>query len=179
MTIATGQNINASDFINTSAGAGDASKGVKLDSAGKINANMKKKFGCKVYQNAGTAFSAGGTTYMSFQVEEFDDDTMHSTVSNVTRITFTTAGYYLVGGSATGGNGSLTTMGCGIRLNGTTIIASGGGADNSGAGRGVHTSVVRHFNAADYIEFGASANSATSSSGDEGTNFWAILLQKD
>lgn len=179
MTIATGQNIVAADFINTSAGAGSASKGVKLDSAGKINPNMAKKFGCKVYQNGSTAFSSGGTTFMSFQVEEFDDDTMHSTVTNVSRITFTTAGYYLVGGSVTGGAGSLTTMGCGIRLNGTTIIASGGGADNSGVGKGVHTSVVRHFNASDYIEFGASANTATGSSGDEGTNFWAILLQKD
>jgi len=42
MAIAAGSDILASDFIDTSAGAGDAGKGVKVDSAGKIDESFQK-----------------------------------------------------------------------------------------------------------------------------------------
>ena len=42
MTISAGSDALAADFIDTSAGAGDSGKGVKLDSDGKINNNMIK-----------------------------------------------------------------------------------------------------------------------------------------
>jgi hypothetical protein len=177
MTIATGQNINASDFINTSAGAGDASKGVKLDSAGKINPNMAKKFGCRLHSSS-TNVSNGGMSTMSFPSESFDDDTMHENVTNPSRITIKTAGYWMIGGSISlAGSTSSAVVGIDLYLNNATVIAAGGGT-YWGNGGGVTT--IRHFAVNDYIQLrGISPSASFNASGDDATNFWAILLQKD
>ena len=51
--------------------------------------------GCRIYKSAGQ--SIGTTlTAVTFDTESFDTDTMHDNVTNNTRITFTTAGYYEV-----------------------------------------------------------------------------------
>ena len=177
MTITNGQNADASDFVSTSSGAGDAGKAVKLDSAGKINPNMQKKFGCRLFGSSSSVPNSG-LSAMSFPSESFDDDTMHENVTNPSRITFKTAGYWMVGGAIhIGGTASSGPIGVTIRLNGTSNIGAGGGALYAGAG-GACT--MRHFDLNDYVElFGISPSSAGSGSGDDKTNFWAILLQAD
>lgn len=180
MAINAGSTALAADFVNTSAGAGDANKGVKLDSGGKINPNMAKKFGCRVI-NASSTISNGGLSTMSFPAEDFDDDNMHSNVSNTSRITFNTAGYYIVGGSVwRGGVSSSAPLGCAIVLNGTTQIGNGGGSLMAG-GCGAQT--MRHFAVGDYVELQAcspgDSGPGPGASGDEKTNFWALMVQKD
>jgi hypothetical protein len=178
MTITNGQNADAGDFITASAGAGSAGKVAKLDAAGKHDASFKKIFGCKVYQNSSSSTGSGSYSIQNFQLEEFDTDSMHENVSHPDRITFNTAGYYLVG--ATIGLGTSVTGGLRIVLNGSTTIGGGSTTNNGGAVTTHATgSLVRHFAANDYITVGCSTNGASSSSGDERTNFWAILLQAD
>ena len=51
---------------------------------------------CRVYHNAAQAIATATSTAVACNSERFDNDTMHSTVTNNSRITFTTAGRYLV-----------------------------------------------------------------------------------
>lgn len=51
---------------------------------------------CRVYNNAAISIPNAADTALTFNTERFDNDTMHSTVSNTGRITTTTAGRYLV-----------------------------------------------------------------------------------
>ena len=79
---------------------------------------------CRVRNSANISIPTGAFTAMTFDTEDFDNDTMHSTVTNPGRITFTHAGIYRVtaniqlASSAVGSNRALE-----IRLNGTTVIA--------------------------------------------------------
>ena len=46
--------------------------------------------GCKVYANAVQAIGSGANTVITFNLEEWDTDSLHSTVSNTSRITIPT-----------------------------------------------------------------------------------------
>lgn len=53
--------------------------------------------GCRVYKTADQAVSSGGgPVKVTWNAENFDTDTMHDNVTNNTRITFKTAGIYVV-----------------------------------------------------------------------------------
>lgn len=176
MSIVAGSDILASDFISTSAGAGDSGKAPKLNASGKLDKTFPSIFGCRVYQNAGTSISSGGSAIIAFQAEDFDSDTMHDNATNNTRITFKTAGYYLVVATFyTTGTSSSAAMGGLLRLNGSTVIAGGGGSIQTA---GVTVSTIRHFAVNDYIEFICTSPAGSiSSDGNESTNFSAIMLQ--
>lgn len=132
---------------------------------------------CHVYQTGATTIGATFTV-MDFGAERFDTDTMHDNVTNPSRITFTTAGVYLVGGNVIN-TGANTYVGIAIRVDGTTYIASttaprGGGTDDAGAS----ASVLYNFTAGQYVEFLASRgqDGGGSTSGDAQTNAWAVKL---
>lgn len=85
---------------------------------------------CRVYHTG--AFPGPATindnneAAVAFDSERFDTDSMHSTSSNTTRITFNTAGLYIV--TFTAALPSDTTYQrtyCHIKMNGTTTIAVG------------------------------------------------------
>jgi hypothetical protein len=79
--------------------------------------------GCAVSNSADIAATSGASTLLTFNTESFDTDSMHSTVSNTSRITFNTAGVYSVGAMITwtaSGAGSYRQLS--LRLNGTTTI---------------------------------------------------------
>lgn len=108
---------------------------------------------CRVYRTTLQTLTTATDTVILLDAERYDTDNMHSTVSNTGRITFNTAGIYVVAahlaytGNATGVR-VLT-----IRLNGATSLASYIGPPSAG---GVDTclsvSTVYKFAAADYIE---------------------------
>jgi hypothetical protein len=172
--IADGEDGLESDFITTSGGAADEGKVPKLNASGKLDNTFPSRFGCKVYQNSGSNIS-GSAEVVAFQVEEFDDDTMHDNVTNNSRITINTAGTYLVGATVTVLADSKAMI-ARIRLNGSTYITGGGNPSTNGPSM-ASCSVVRAFSVNDYIEVIATAGSGSTSSGAESTNFWAILLQ--
>lgn len=80
---------------------------------------------CRVFNSAAQSLADSTFVFPTFNSERFDTDSMHSTVSNTGRITFNTAGVYVVTFS-----GELTLASdyllieISLRLNGATIIAS-------------------------------------------------------
>jgi len=131
--------------------------------------------GCRVYKSGSQ--SIGTTlTAVNFDAESFDTDTMHDNVTNNTRITFTTAGKYIIGGyGASDVNGIGRTT---FRLNGsTTIAAIGVGNAGTSTQNGAINTTIYDFSAGDYVEmlvaFGAS-NACLLGAG--GTQFWAYKI---
>jgi hypothetical protein len=176
MAITAGTDILASDFINTSAGAGDSGKAPKLNSSGKLDKSFPSRFGVKAIQTGTQGFSDG--LVLQFAGESWDDDTMHDNVTNNTRITFKTAGTWLVGVSITGTGGSSNSANMVIRLNGTTVIAGGAVTDTITTSKvGGTATLMRAFIVNDYIEVLVYGTNSPTTSGDEGTHIWAQIIQ--
>lgn len=81
---------------------------------------------CRLTKATTQSITSGSYTACTFDTETFDTATMHDTGSNTSRITFATAGIYLIGGdiqyaAATGSNYSLQAR---LQIDGTTYIAN-------------------------------------------------------
>lgn len=112
---------------------------------------------CRVYHDTTQSMADNAYTVVTFNQEDFDNDTMHSTSTNPTRITFTTAGVYIVNFHAdlAAGNDYLRAA-AEVLLNGATVIGLGPLVDKaSSASNGPRPSVttIYQFDAADYVEF--------------------------
>lgn len=113
---------------------------------------------CHVYDGTGITMTNATATLVTWNSEVYDNDTMHSTSSNTSRVTFTTAGLYEVHFRITlGGGSTITTLDMMCRLNANG--ASGGGTLirtqpwESGAGlRTAELQFRRAFSAGDYVE---------------------------
>lgn len=68
MSITTGQTIQASDFINSSAGAADAGKGVKTNSSGKIDKSFSTTPTTTVFTASGTWTKPSGLKYVEVEL---------------------------------------------------------------------------------------------------------------
>ena len=132
---------------------------------------------CRVYQNAVTV---SDTSYVAvaFQVEHFDTNAFHDTVTNNSRLTIPAgqAGKYMIGGTV---DASILHYECGARimLNGTTKIASMHGEAQTNAG-GASVSTIYDLSEGDYVElYGYIGNlSMGDTSGTESTNFWLYKI---
>lgn len=115
--------------------------------------------GCRIYNNANISIPDATFTQLTFNSERFDTDTMHSTVSNTGRITFTTAGKYIVVASVQWDSNATGQRVVGILLNGATIIAQE--RDNAGAAINHDHAVATmyDFAATDYVEVRVFQNS--------------------
>ncbi len=115
----------------------------------------------RAFRTASTALTAGTWATLAFDNESYDTDTMHDNVTNNTRITFTTAGKYLVTGC--GRFTTNATHGLRIRLNGATELAVITHGNSSANPEGSTISLLYQFSAGDYIELQAwSANTSIS-----------------
>lgn len=109
---------------------------------------------CRVTRTAAQSINDNTVTAVQFDAERFDNDTMHDTVTNNTRITFTTAGAYLVGfhGLFAAANDYVRCFAV-LRLNGVTEIARGPQVSTSTAVQAqVAVETMYEFDAADYLE---------------------------
>ena len=127
-------------------------------------------YSCRIKQTGTTSLSTTWTA-LAFAGEDFDTDTMHDTVTNNTRITFTHAGKYMVGASLK--ISANVANGVRIKLNGTTVLASQK-QGNSSSPEHCNVSTLYNFSAADYVEFEGYSGSAQNSSGDSETNAYAF-----
>lgn len=136
---------------------------------------------CRVYNNAAFSVPDATDTPVTFNSERRDTDTNHSTVTNTSRITFTTAGLYLVGGHGIYAANATGTRKLFIRLGGTTPLATSE-ANNSGGSNTVALTVstLYAFTAGQYVELVGFQNSggalnltAVSNSSPE---FWAVFV---
>lgn len=107
-----------------------------------------------------TGIVTGTDTVVLFPNENFDTDTLHSTVTNTGRLTATTAGKYRIRGTIAWNNTATGVRTCRLRVNGTTVIDH----DTDDASAGPHY-VVLHVGtsyqlaAGDYVELIAFHNS--------------------
>lgn len=95
------------------------------------------------------SLGSGGYTSIQFDDEYFDTESIHSTVSNTSRLTCVTAGVYLIWGQANAPSGG-TTKGIRIYLNGTTTI--GRSVLSTAGGFGAPVVAVRNLAVSNYVE---------------------------
>jgi len=110
--------------------------------------------GCRVTRTAVQSITDATVTAVNFDAEDFDYDAMHDTVTNNTRITFNTAGIYVVGfnGLFAAANDYVRCFAI-LRLNGVTEIARGAQVSTSTAvNPQIEVSTVYEFAATDYLE---------------------------
>jgi hypothetical protein len=108
---------------------------------------------CRVRRTTPQSVPTATETAVTFDAERYDTDTMHSTASLTSRVTFTTAGVYDVdGGVSFAANGTGLRQ-VGIRLNGTTylkLVLTAVAA--AGSSTILSVSTTYKFAAADYVE---------------------------
>lgn len=140
------------------------------------------------YQNgAGTTLVNGTLTGpLLFDAETEDTDTMHSTSSNTGRITFTTAGRYMINiyvMIATTGSPTVTLYSVNPRLNaagspsGGTSIRTFDFRAPGGASLQQTVCFSRVFNAADYIEVYVNQTSGANRVTDFGAGLYCTGIQ--
>lgn len=110
---------------------------------------------CRVTRTAVQSIPDAGTpTAVEFTSERFDNDTMHDTSTNNTRITFTSAGIYVVGFHGMfAGAADYNRAFCIIRLNGVTeLCRSTPYASSVSTTPQLDVSTMDSFVAGDYVE---------------------------
>lgn len=114
----------------------------------------------QAYRTSPQSIPNNTLTAITFNVERWDNDTMHSVAANTNRITFTTAGKYMVSFVGTwkpqaGSTGTETIRIVTMRKNGTDVIARDSRTavnDGFGVFLGQTLMAEEEFNAADYVE---------------------------
>jgi hypothetical protein len=134
---------------------------------------------CRVYNSANISVATSGVVqYLTFNSERFDTDSMHSTAVNTGRITFTTAGTYLVGANVQFASNATGFRDCFIRRNGTTSVAYTRMANAGATVCIVPVQCVAAFSAGDYIEIGVQQSSGGALNVEAATEYspeaWAI-----
>jgi hypothetical protein len=130
---------------------------------------------CRLTHSMNQAVSSGITTALTFDTEEFDSGLHNSTAAS--RITFTEAGFYLIGASFTWSSGGTDVRSLLIRKNGATFISR----SSTTGGNGVEATAFDYFGAGGYVEvmaFQAAGTSQTISANTSSltTNFWATRI---
>lgn len=134
---------------------------------------------CDLYLSAAQN-AASGTSYASvaFDTEAADTDTMHSTSSNTSRITATTAGLYLVTGTVAFAANATGYRGARIAKNGSTdVTRTQSPATAAATAHWLNIAALVRLAAGDYVELQALQNSGGNlalTTGVGGTSFQAI-----
>ena len=115
--------------------------------------------GARVSRGAQQTISNNTVTSLAFDTETYDNGSMHSTVTNNSRLTAATTGYYIITGGV-----SWTANAVGIRqltvfLNGTTTIQSTYVTATAALGVDQNISTLYKLTAGDYVELQVYQNS--------------------
>ena len=116
--------------------------------------------GARVYNSANISINDSTTTALTFDTERFDTDAIHSTSSNMGRLTCTQAGKYMITAHVRYATNSTGTRQTAIRLNGTTNIAVDTRAGNTSSNIcQVNITTIYNLAVGDYVEATAFQNS--------------------
>jgi hypothetical protein len=129
---------------------------------------------CRIYNNAAISIpnnptAAQGT--LTFNSERYDTDSMHSTSSNTSRITFNTAGTYDLDLNIRWASNTTGYRQAYFRMNGTTIIAMDHKNPVNGDVTTQSLSTQYDFVVGDYIEVIVFQNSGGSLNVDSAGNY--------
>src|SRR3990167_3602003 len=154
--------------VTTHEAASDPHTGYRLESAdhdhsatgaqaGKISRYTSRVV--RAVSNAAQTINSGTVTAVTLGAEDFDTDTLHSTVSNTSRLTATIAGYYMVTGGIVWDIqtlGTVTFLLTRLSKNGTVIDGSRSYfppiSSFSTNGQGQNVSSIVQLAATDYVE---------------------------
>jgi hypothetical protein len=135
---------------------------------------------CRVTKAALQTITTATATAILFDTERYDTDGMHSTSSNTSRITFTTAGLYTVGGNIRWQASSTGTREIYIRLNGTTAIGYALTDIDSIIQQIQQVTTIYKFAAADYVELMVQHSNGADLNVEKANNyspdFWATWI---
>jgi hypothetical protein len=82
-----------------------------------------RNIGARVYNNANISIATATNVNLTFNTERYDTDSIHSTVSNTSRLTANTAGIYLISAAISWENDVNGSRQMGLYLNGSTQCA--------------------------------------------------------
>jgi hypothetical protein len=144
--------------------AADSDSNIATQKATKtyVDSQTGNKYCVRVHHSTTSSLTSTPAA-LAFDTEDFDTDTMHDTVTNNSRITFTHAGKYHVSGNLITTTNQAGTIGVYILLNGSTIISvsecTNGNIQIGSAYYGsVVCSTIYSFSAGDYIELWGTAS---------------------
>lgn len=110
---------------------------------------------CRVYNSANQSITNNTLTILAFNSERHDTDTMHDTVTNNSRITFNTAGVYVVTANLLWTAGAdYTALFAELLVNGATSIGQAflGTVADAGFSPPLNLSTIYKFSVADYVQ---------------------------
>lgn len=114
---------------------------------------------CVCTNTAGQSITNNTLTALTFDTESTDIDGMHSTVTNTSRLTAVTAGWYYLSASVAFAFNATGQRGFFFRLNGTTYAGFTQVQATSAAETAMATSAAVFLNASDYAEVIVNQNS--------------------
>lgn len=103
----------------------------------------------RVRHSTDQTIASGSFVAITFDTEDVDSDAMHDPGSNPTRLTATTAGFYIVGAEIQLEAGGGTERAFRLRVSGTSIIAN---LSYDPAIRNFQATTAFEFAANDYVE---------------------------
>jgi hypothetical protein len=110
---------------------------------------------CRVSRSSTQSLTSGTEATLAFDTEQFDTNSMHSTVSNTERITINTAGIYVFSwGTQLSADTDYLVAYTYLRIGGATIVAHGSsiGTYTDAVGPLLNGSCLYKCAAADYFE---------------------------
>lgn len=132
---------------------------------------------CRVNDDSTQSINNASTTAINFDNEDFDTDTMHDTSTNNTRITFTTAGKYLIGACIGFAGHATGYRQISIRQDGSATLAYHAYIGLVATTLYMNIITIAEFSAAEYVELMVYQNSGAglNTARDAGSNpvFWA------
>jgi hypothetical protein len=154
-----------------------ASTGIKWAAAGAVFV------GCSVYKSANQSLTNATLTAITFDSEYFDTDSMHSTVTNTSRITVATGqgGKYLLIGNLVYAANATGFRQFFIRVNGSNDWYSANNpayAGNSSFPFYIGSQFVLTLAAGDYVELFGMQNSGGAldvTGGDKGLSYFQLV----
>lgn len=114
---------------------------------------------CAVYRSVVQTIPSGPTQLIGFNLEHWDTDSMHDNATNNTRVTFNTAGVYVLSASVKWEGNASNDRRIELRVNATDLIVSD--EQNMGQADDFNQAVatIWKFAAGDYVELQVKQNS--------------------
>lgn len=138
---------------------------------------------CRVHHSVAQTISTDTITTLAFDSEAWDTDTMHDNTTNNSRITFKTAGKYLLGLSVTWIANATGERLFEIYKNGQPLLFTGSQAPTDAINRTNQTGIsIAEFVVNDYIEAKVRQRSGGNLNVDKFYSaspvFWAVCIEK-
>jgi hypothetical protein len=126
---------------------------------------------CRVYHNASQALTTAVEFTLAFNSERFDTNSMHDTVTNNSRITFNTAGIYVVTAQVSFANNATGYRHIAIYANNTTYLALQNATAMNGDNHYLVVTTTYKFAVADYVQAKVLQTSGGNLNATVNTNF--------